>query len=237
MQCQKMKRMLISLILFTISNTVYAEEVSSFRTPAKIYGNAYSVKLSVKRKGFEYELPVWVKPDQRESSLDRSLLVEMGWAYPDLKVEELSLSGEMLNVVAFKDQRSDWVGRPQFPKACCYGVIGQDILKDYELSFNPNPPAHIEWTKKIKTASPATAPSHLPARKNGVTAVPVIQSPVAATSKKVFLAELKSLFSTKNKSVVIDHKKQDLSKAPYTLDLSNESIVFPNVGGDSRSQQ
>ena len=174
-----------------------------FRTPAKLYGGAYSIKLSIKRDKFEYELPVWVKPDQKESSLDKSLLHEMGWVYPDLRADQVLLSGEKMVVKNFKNQRSDWAGKPDFPKPCCYGVIGQDILKDYQLTFVPTAPAHIEWIR--------------------------IENEVDQLKlKQDFLAKLRAIFSIRKQKVAIGSQKEDLSKATYTLDVSQGELIFQN---------
>ena len=205
MQLQKLKvfssiRGMSFLVLLIFTASAFAADVEEpFRTPAKLYGGAYSVKLVIKRKGFEYELPVWIKPDQKESSLDRSFLTDMGWIYPDLTGEEVSISGEKLNLLTFKSSHSDWANRPQFKKTCCYGIIGQDILKDYELTFIPTPPAHIEWVRISQEPRPY---------------------------RKDFLAKLKSLFSIRAPNVAIGSEKEDLSKTPYTLDLSKGALTF-----------
>ncbi len=146
---QKMiRKLVISLSFFYFGISAFAAgELNSFRTPAKLYGSAYSVKILLKRKGFDYLVPVWVKPDQKESTLDQSLLLDLGWVYPDLKADSVSLSGARIDIVRFKNLKSDWFVSDHFGKSCCHGVIGQDILKDFVVRFDPNSPVHLEWTR------------------------------------------------------------------------------------------
>lgn len=128
-------------------NFAYADSNESFRTPAKVYGSAYSIKLTLRRDGFTYDIPVWVKPDQKISSLDRDQLNDLGWIYKDNTPEEIIASGQPFDSPKFQNKKSDWAYLPDFAKACCYGIIGQDILREYEIKFDPNPPAHLEWQK------------------------------------------------------------------------------------------
>lgn len=200
MRCQRqwMNKFFGLFLLFSLS--AQAQDAASFRTPAKLYGRAYSVKLSLKRKGFEYVVPVWVKPDQKESSLDKSLLVDMGWIYPDLKAEEVYLSGQKIEVLNFKNQKSDWATPPKFKKICCYGVIGQDILKDFEVVFDPREPIHLEWTREV---------SHVE---------------ITPKKEKVFFELMKSLFSITSETAKFGSEKVDFSKTPYMLDWSKREL-------------
>lgn len=186
-------------VLFSISSLAQGNDVS-FRTPARRYGTAYSIKMTLKKKGFEYVIPVWVKPDQKVSSLDRSLILEMGWTYPELKAEEVSLSGEKLEYAQFQNQKSDWVGRPEFPKPCCAGIIGQDILKDFEVKFDPRPPAHLEWTRIIVSEAPSPK------------------------KDRVFFESLKDMFSLKKEIVKLQGKSVDLSHVPLLLNFSQAKL-------------
>lgn len=200
----RLPKMLLISFLFLV-NQSFAENDANFRTPAKMYGRAYSVKLSLKRKGFEYVVPVWVKPDQKESSLDKSLLSDMGWVYADLKAEEASISGERIEQLIFKNQKSDWAAPPRFKKICCYGVIGQDILKDFEVRFDPRPPAHLEWTRIVH---------------HGVS---------DAKKTKIFADMTKLLFSIQSETFNLKGEKMDLSKTPFTFNWSAKELEFEGL--------
>jgi hypothetical protein len=176
-------------------------EPETFRTPAKVYGSAYSIKMTVSRNGFTYDIPVWVKPDQKTSSLDHDQIADLGWIYKNLKAEEVLFSEESVEVPDFINQKAEWAYVPDFAKSCCYGVIGQDILKKYDVRFDPNPPAHLEWTNLNEED------------KN-----------LKANAK--FTSELKALFSIRSTTATISGKKIDLSKTPYRLKLASQEITF-----------
>ena len=148
----------------------WAQDNESFRTPAKLFAGAYSVKLMVKKDFTDYDVPVWIKPDQAESTLDASFMKDLGYVEPVMSFEEVNLSNEALEKKKFNNLMSEWAFVPDFFKSCCYGVIGQDILRDFEVRFDPRPPAHLEW-------------KHILTNKNQV------------KLKPAFLAELKKLFS------------------------------------------
>lgn len=185
-------------ILAGSTRSARADNLDNFRTPAKRYGSAYSIKMSIRREGFEYDIPVWVKPDLKESTLDRDQLAELGWTYRDFKVEEAALSGEVLDPPAYKNLKTEWAYVPEFPKSCCYGIIGQDILKKFEVRFDPNPPAHLEWTR----LQPAGSKKSIPA------------------------SQLAALFSLRSISASVGKKKVDLSRTAYRLNLSAGTLEF-----------
>jgi hypothetical protein len=172
-----------------------------FRTPAKLLGSAFTVKLTINRDGTEYVVPVWVKPDQATSSLDRELLKDMGWTYADTRADDVNLSGHEIDHVNFKNVKSDWAYYPTFARICCYGVIGQDILKDFDLRFDPQAPAHIEWRKQ-----------------------PDPQNSSPGKPQKDFKAALASLFNLKTEKVKVRGKEVDLSETPYDVDLLHKNL-------------
>ncbi|MBC7397027.1 MAG: hypothetical protein H7333_06255 [Bdellovibrionales bacterium] len=200
MRCQKQIwfRSLAFTLLMLGSFPCWAQSVDRFRTPAKLYGAGYSIKMTIRREGFEYDIPMWVKPDQKESSLDRAQLFELGWVYPNLKVEEAALSGQVLSPPHFKNIKSEWAYVPEFPRSCCYGIIGQDILKDYEVRFDPNPPAHLEWTRVSET-------DHV---------------------KPISSSKLSPLFSIRGVAATMGKQKIDLSRTPYRLKFSTSELTF-----------
>jgi hypothetical protein len=161
---------MIGLVHLASPATVSAQNNEVFRTPAKQYAGAISVKLQL-RKGFtEYTVPMWIKPDQAVSTLDPTLMKELGLEDRKLDFETVKMSGELLAHERYQPMKSEWAYVPDFPKSCCHGVIGQDILKEYEIRVVPGTPAHVEWRRLI--SKPETAPL-----------------------KPAFLAELKKLFS------------------------------------------
>ena len=181
-----------------LASDAHAESLEHFRTPAKRYGSAYSIKMSIRREGFEYDIPMWVKPDSKESTLDRNQLAELGWIYKDFKVEEAAMSGEVIDPPAFKNLKTEWAYVPEFPKSCCYGIIGQDILRKFEVRFDPNPPAHLEWTRIDPVAPKKTIPT----------------------------GQLAALFSLRSISAIMHKQKVDLSRTPYEINLEQGTIKF-----------
>lgn len=121
-----------------------------FRTPAKLYAGAYSVKIQVKKDFTEYDIPVWIKPDQAESSFDPILMKELGYVDKVFEFQDVKISGVSIEQKKFKSMKSEWAFVPDFAKSCCHGVIGRDILEKYELRFDPKAPTHIEW-KRLET--------------------------------------------------------------------------------------
>ena len=203
---QRAIRLLINSFFFALFflSFAYADHNESFRTPIRRYGSAYSVKLTLKRQVTQYTIPVWIKPDQKTSSLDQSLLKDMGWTYADLRADEVSLSGEAIDHFVFKAAKSDWVAPPEYAKVCCYGVIGQDILKNFRLELDPQTPAHIVWTRIIHRGQ------------------------ALSSSFEHVLTELFSLHHEKIKIVGAgNHGKEiDFAQTPYVLDLSEEELQF-----------
>jgi hypothetical protein len=175
----------------------------TFRAPAKLYGAAYSIKVTVNRDGTGFDAPFWVRPDQAVSTIDLKQFLDLGWYYKDLKMDSLTIGGQNIDIPEFKNAKSDLAFVPDFPKTCCFGVIGQDILKNYRVHFMPRPPSHLEFTR--------------------------VPPPEESTSlPKKILMELKSLFSVDTDRRTIGGKKVDLSDVSYELNLSkNEFHLDP----------
>jgi hypothetical protein len=173
-QC-RMQSILLGWISITVANLMVAPTASAqnnevFRTPAKQYAGAMSVKMQL-RKGFtEYTVPMWIKPDQAVSTLDPVLIKELGFEDRKYDFETVKLSGELVDHEHYQPMKSEWAFVPDFPKSCCHGVIGRDILKEYEIRVVPGTPAHIEWRR-------------------------LISKPATTALKPAFLSELKKLFS------------------------------------------
>lgn len=142
----------IGLTLLAIFSTLslspaFAENRSTFRTPARQYAGAISVKIQL-RKGFtEYDVPVWIKPDQAESTLDPVLMRDFGFSEKVLSFDSVRMSGQTISKKQFKPMKSEWAIVPDYAKSCCHGVIGRDILQDYEIQVVPGTPAHIVWRR------------------------------------------------------------------------------------------
>jgi hypothetical protein len=196
----KIDQCILSLILF-FSLTSKAADSASFRTPAKRYGSAYSVKLTLWKEGVSFVVPAWIRLDQKESTIDRGQIAFMGWTYPYLNVEEVEVSGFPLEIQKFKASRSDWAVVPDYPKNCCMAVIGQDVLKNYQLRFDPAEPTHIEWTR-----------------------IPVSQKP--KPPGKEFERELKALFSIEKVMIRSGGDTRDLSKTSYRVDPVAQTVKF-----------
>jgi hypothetical protein len=170
-----MKSMWIGLISFGMANLLFSASASAqnnevFRSPAKQYAGAMSVKMQL-RKGFtEYTVPMWIKPDQAVSTLDPVLMKELGFEDRKFDFETVKISGELVDHEHYQSMKSEWAFVPDFAKSCCHGVIGRDILKEYEIRVVPGTPAHVEWRR-------------------------LISKPELPPLKPAFLAELKKLFS------------------------------------------
>jgi hypothetical protein len=182
------------------SGLVFAAD--SIRTPAKRYGSAYSIKVSLFRNGVEFVAPMWVKPDQRESTIDPGQMVFMGWNFKDAVSEDVVISGLHFGKKKFKTARSDWAVKPEYPKNCCMGVIGQDFLKQYRLRFDPAVPVHIEWTKGTSVN--------------------------AKDSKKdrEFESQIQPLFSVRSEVIKVGPRQYDLGSTPFVLDFRSRTLVF-----------
>ena len=135
------------LFLALGANNSLAQSVEKFRTPAKLYAGAYTIKIHLKKELTEYDVPVWIKPDQAESALDSSLLKDLGYTDKEISFDEVRISGKKIEKNKFKNLKTEWAFVPDFAKACCYGVLGRDVLEDFEIRFDPNSPAHLEWAK------------------------------------------------------------------------------------------
>jgi hypothetical protein len=183
-----------------------ADHEVTFRTPARRYGSAYSIKLTLMRNGFTYDVPVWVKPDQKQSSIDRDQLAELGWSEKNFQPELMTISEEPLEIPKFKSMKSDWAFLPEFAKNCCYAVIGQDILKDYEVLFDPRPPVHLEWANIV------------PAEEG--------PRPIYPKESAKFQKDLAALFSVDSVHGTVDGKKIDFSNTPYRVNLFKSEITF-----------
>lgn len=131
----------------------FAQQSASFRTPARQYAGAISVKLQLRKEFTEYDVPVWIKPDQAESTLDPVLMRDFGFSEKVMAFDSVRMSGQAISKKQFKPMKSEWAIVPDFAKSCCHGVIGRDILQDFEIRVVPGTPAHIVW-KRIEGGSP-----------------------------------------------------------------------------------
>ncbi len=189
-------------LFFALFLSFEASAVESFRTPAKRYGSAYSIKVSLYRNGVEFVAPMWVKPDQKESSIDPRQMVFMGWNYKDPFAEDVVISGQHFGKKQFKSARSDWAVKPEYPKNCCMGVIGQDILKKYRLRFDPSIPVHIEWTDGVVSAADDSK------------------------AEREFDSNLHPLFSVRSEVIKVGSKQYDLGSTPFVLDFRLRTLSF-----------
>ncbi len=190
-----------SLALGALQPSKAANE-ESFRTPAKRYGSAYSIKVSLYRNGVEFVTPMWVKPDQKESTIDPRQMVFMGWTFKDGISEEVVISGRRFGKKQFKSARSDWAVKPEYPKNCCMGVIGQDFLKHFRLRFDPAIPVHIEWTRG---PSPEEQDS---------------------SRQREFENRIQPLFSVRSEVIKLGQREYDLASTPFVLDFAARTLVF-----------
>ncbi len=189
----------LGLILSLLLAGPVRAEPETFRTPARRYGSFYSVKLTLWRDSLSYVVPVWIRPDRQESSLDRGQLKFFGWTFSDLVTDETDLSGIALPVREFKAERADLAIVPEFAKNCCLGALGRDVLRNYRLRFIPGPPARIEWTKL-----------------SGIPPKPASSVP----------SEWKGLFSIQSPRVTHRKETWDLSQSPFVIDFADGSIRF-----------
>lgn len=136
-------------LFLLVSQTSSAQNNETFRTPAKLYAGAYSIKLRLKKGLTEYDVPVWVKPDQAESALDASLLKELGYMDREFIFQDVKIAGENIEKKTFKNMKTEWAFVPDFAKSCCFGVIGRDILENFEVKFSPQSPVHLEWRRLV----------------------------------------------------------------------------------------
>src|ERR1700758_4159696 len=97
-----MQRQNWTSLIFLFALAANAQDNESFRTPAKVYAGAYSIKLMLKKGFTEYDIPVWVKPDQAESTLDKSFMKDLGYVDPVMVFENASISNESLDKKQFK---------------------------------------------------------------------------------------------------------------------------------------
>ncbi len=135
----------VDALLFLLTLIPSAVEAQIFHTPARRFGSAYSVKMTIWRDSFSYVIPVWVRPDRAESTLDPGQMRLIGWPYKDFKADEVELSGVTILLRNFKSERSDLAVSPEFAKNCCMGSIGRDVLEKYRLFLRPGTPTHIQW--------------------------------------------------------------------------------------------
>lgn len=182
-------------LLILIPSTVQAQ---IFHTPARRFGSAYSVKMTIWRDSFSYVIPVWIRPDRAESSLDPGQMRLIGWPYQDFKADEVEISGVTIPLRNFKSQRSDLAVSPEFAKNCCMGAIGRDVLEKYRLHFRPESPSHIQW-EPLQLAELPSAPK---------------------------IQGLGALFSVNSPKVNWNGRISDASKQGWVLDLRSGKIHF-----------
>jgi hypothetical protein len=185
-------------LVFLLTLIPSVTEARDFHTPARRFGSAYSVKMTIWRDSFSYVIPVWIRPDRAESTLDPGQMRLIGWPYKDFKADEVEISGVTIPIRNFKSERSDLAVAPEFAKNCCMGAIGRDVLEKYRLHFKPESPTHIHWTP------------HDPAE------------PASATKLK----GLETLFSLKSSKVRWNGKTFDSSLQSWILDLRHASVQF-----------
>jgi len=161
---------MISVLLFLASASSFAQKIEEFRTPAKLYAGSYTIKIHLKKGYTEYDVPFFIKPDQAESTVDPTLLKELGYGEKTFHFDHVKLSGKEIDHHQFKPMKSEWAFVPDFAKSCCAGVLGRDVLSRFEIRFDPKSPTHILWKR-------------LPIK------------PENEVLKPAFLSELKKLFS------------------------------------------
>jgi hypothetical protein len=161
---------MISVLFFLTSFSSFAQTAEQFRTPAKLYAGAYTVKIQLKKGYTEYDVPFFIKPDQAESTLDPTLIRELGFSEKTFHFDSVRIAGKKIDHHQFKPMKSEWAFVPDFAKSCCAGVLGRDVLSRFEIRFDPGSPIHIVWKR-------------LPSKSEN------------EVFKPAFLAELKKLFS------------------------------------------
>ncbi|NDG83895.1 MAG: hypothetical protein EBX52_02530 [Proteobacteria bacterium] len=208
---KKASWMILPLLLICGTASAAEGESGDFRTPATRYGSAYSVKVTLVGDDGIFVVPMWVKPDQKTSVLDPGQLSFMGWNPKNLRAKDVILSVEHLGAWSFQAGRSDWAVKPEYPKNCCAGVIGQDILKFYRLRFDPREPAHVQW-------------SHVGTDGKD-----------AAGEKHEFERKLGALFSVKSGLVRLGKEHYDLSVTPFELDFPGKRLTFETLPAKVRT--
>jgi hypothetical protein len=170
------------------------------RTPAKQIGSAYHVKIKIKKGDFEWVIPVWVKPDEKVSYLDPAIMRLLGWpAREPFEVDEVSIGGAAVRISRFGTGNSDWYDSPEFSKSCCAGVLGQDVLRFFLITFVPKSPTHLEWKQLPDAPIPGDEPAFFQSQQ-----------------------ELKGLFSLESAK----YKTYDLSRVSYVLDPRAKQVIF-----------
>ena len=193
------------VMLALIPSTVAAMHI---RAPARRFGAAYSVKLTIWRDSFSYVIPVWIRPDRAESSLDPGQMRLIGWPYKDFKADEVEISGETIPIRNFKSERSDLAVTPEFAKNCCMGSIGRDVLEKYRVYLMPGPPTFVQFA---------------PSQGTHVLFQPKLKA-------------LEALFSVRSPKVTWGGKEFDVSSSEMLLDLGKGEVSFfeskanPTVG-------
>jgi hypothetical protein len=185
-------------LLFLLTLIPSTVDARVFHTPARRFGSAYSVKMTIWRDSFSYVIPVWIRPDRAESSLDPGQMRLIGWPYQDFKADEVEISGVTIPLRNFKSERSDLAVSPEFAKNCCMGVIGRDILEKYRLIFRPESPTHIQW-EPLHLADAPPAPK---------------------------MQGLGALFSVNSPKVRWSGKSLDASRQGWVLDLRSGQVSF-----------
>ncbi len=189
-------------------------EAAEFRTPARRYSGAYSIKVTLVQQGQKIVIPVWVKPDQEKSTLDPGQIVYTGWDTRTSKAEEVILSGVSIGPRQFAWARSDWAVAPEYPKNCCFGVIGRDILDRFKLRFVPGDPSHIEWVEQAEKPG-------IPLQKR-------------ARKKADFEKSLAALFSLRSEIVRVSGSRYDLSVTPFEVDFTQARLSFDGAPFEPR---
>ncbi len=191
----KIRLDLLSILIALIPS---AAEAMHIRAPARRFGAAYSIKITIWRDSFSYVIPVWIRPDRAESSLDPGQMRLIGWPYKDFKADEVEISGETIPIRNFKSERSDLAVSPEFAKNCCMGSIGRDLLEKYRVYLIPGPPTYVQFGPTQGKDSPRAAKLH----------------------------GLESLFSVNSPKIRWDGKGIDASRSELLFDLRKGEINF-----------
>lgn len=114
---------------------------ASLRMPARLFGQAVSVRVRLSHGNVKTSIPVWVDLNQKETQFDRAGLEEMGYRFVQGKklddaVDAIEVGDQVFQNVPMRLKANLEIAHvPDFSATCCLGVLGRDFFNTGTLEI------------------------------------------------------------------------------------------------------
>lgn len=134
------------LLLALHSVSAFATKLT-VRTPAKYLDDRFTINVEFQYGKMKYVVPFFVDPNVKTSIFDLRQFGALAYLGKKPVWDKILISGYDLGIKTFKNGDAEEAFMPNFVRSCCYGILGQDILKDFQVVAFDDVPAYIEWFK------------------------------------------------------------------------------------------